>query len=921
MRTSSWIRLATSIVLGLLFTPLALAGGVRIVGPNGGASFPTIQSAVNAASDGDVLLIGAGTYTAFTIDGKDLFLTTTPGAAVQIQGSILIQNLVGKNVVLTGLSVTTTGGTALRIANSSGNVRAQNCSFKGAPSIAGVSIVASDKVVFASCTLQGGAGEFTVDQNALPGGAGVSVQASSLAVYDCQVVGGEGGWGDGGNGGDGGDGFTGGPFVLFASGSTFQGGRGGDSNDYWNTGTVPGNGGPGLRAPLGTQVDLLGNTFVGGAPGHEFHFGGIALPGAPSIIQGISHFYPATARTFTASAAASDQTNLSITVRGMPGDRVYVIASQVLTFIPYPGLLGVMLAPAFVRPQVLGVIPPSGNLVVQLPLADVPLPQAVARYSFQGLIVDSAGVALLGSPLQLALFNRASLPDCNGNGVQDFLDLIEGTAGDCNNNLQIDTCEIAGGLPDCNANLIPDVCDIASGSSQDHNTNGIPDECEQTGVTWYVNAAAAPGGNGSQAAPFQAIGQGIGAALSGDTVLVASGVYTGANNRNLDFTGRDLVVRSTGSPASCVIDCQGSGRAFNFHSGETAASRLQGFTITGGNAVPPLVAGGGGICVSSSSPTIVSCVISNCTSPGFGGGIYLWGSSSRVERCSIQGNSTTGTNSWGGGVAMFAGTPNGRTLLSRCLIEGNTSVGGGGGIVADPPSGALPSIISHCKILGNTTGGAGGGLYVLGYFSPDTVALDNCLILGNTALLGGGVSGGETALIANCTLVGNQATQEGGGVFPTGGGLSKVRDSILWGNVAPIGSQAGLRDSGTVLLVRYSNVQGGQAGVHVGSAATLNWSVGNLALDPLFTDADGPDNNSLTFGDNDYRLAALSPCIDAADNLIVEPDWLDLDGDGNTTEPVPFDYDFRARFVDVPAVPDTGNGTPPLVDMGAHERP
>jgi hypothetical protein len=36
-------------------------------------------------------------------------------------------------------------------------------------------------------------------------------------------------------------------------------------------------------------------------------------------------------------------------------------------------------------------------------------------------------------------------------------------------------------------------------------------------------------------------------------------------------------------------------------------------------------------------------------------------------------------------------------------------------------------------------------------------------------------------------------------------------------------------------------------------------------------------------------------------------------------EPIPWDLDGGCRFVDNPDAPDTGNGTPPIVDMGAYE--
>ena len=71
--------------------------------------------------------------------------------------------------------------------------------------------------------------------------------------------------------------------------------------------------------------------------------------------------------------------------------------------------------------------------------------------------------------------------------------------------------------------------------------------------------------------------------------------------------------------------------------------------------------------------------------------------------------------------------------------------------------------------------------------------------------------------------------------------------------------------------------------------------------------------------DGDYRLSAGSPCIDAGGNAAVPADELDLDGDGDFDEPLPFDLDGHPRFVDDPNTPDTGAGEPPIVDMGAYE--
>jgi hypothetical protein len=69
------------------------------------------------------------------------------------------------------------------------------------------------------------------------------------------------------------------------------------------------------------------------------------------------------------------------------------------------------------------------------------------------------------------------------------------------------------------------------------------------------------------------------------TVLVANGTYTGDGNKNLDFGGKAIDLKSVGGAENCVIDCENSGRGFYFdHTGETADSIVDGFTIQNGDA-------------------------------------------------------------------------------------------------------------------------------------------------------------------------------------------------------------------------------------------------------------------------------------------------------------------------------------------------
>ena len=64
------------------------------------------------------------------------------------------------------------------------------------------------------------------------------------------------------------------------------------------------------------------------------------------------------------------------------------------------------------------------------------------------------------------------------------------------------------------------------------------------------------------------------------------------------------------------------------------------------------------------------------------------------------------------------------------------------------------------------------------------------------------------------------------------------------------------------IIITYSDIQGGEAGIVTNDNGTVYWLEGNIDADPLFTD---PENG-------DYTLQAGSPCIDTG--------TADTDGDG-----------------------------------------
>ena len=81
--------------------------------------------------------------------------------------------------------------------------------------------------------------------------------------------------------------------------------------------------------------------------------------------------------------------------------------------------------------------------------------------------------------------------------------------------------------------------------TSDENDN---DENEETilrvpsgsGSTIYVNASAASGGDGSEAKPFKNLKTALNAASEGDTIMVATGTYTGSNNRDMVIKTNNL---------------------------------------------------------------------------------------------------------------------------------------------------------------------------------------------------------------------------------------------------------------------------------------------------------------------------------------------------------------------------------------------
>ena len=209
--------------------------------------------------------------------------------------------------------------------------------------------------------------------------------------------------------------------------------------------------------------------------------------------------------------------------------------------------------------------------------------------------------------------------------------------------------------------------------------------------TWYVK----PDSTG-QVINIQA---GIDSCGSGDTVLVAPGIFFGEGNRDLDYKGKAIVVKSELGAEVTIIDCEHSNsRGFYFHSSEDSLSIVEGLTIQNGFVTGEI--GGGAICCLSASPTIRHNVINNNASAYYGNGIYCKHSSAHIYDNIIEESFIS--DGLGGGIYCDSSS----VVIIGNLINGNRAFYGGGIYVSN---GSYE--IKHNTIEHNQFENRGGGIF------------------------------------------------------------------------------------------------------------------------------------------------------------------------------------------------------------------
>jgi predicted outer membrane repeat protein len=240
----------------------------------------------------------------------------------------------------------------------------------------------------------------------------------------------------------------------------------------------------------------------------------------------------------------------------------------------------------------------------------------------------------------------------------------------------------------------------------------------------------------------------VDAALPGDTILLASGTFTGSGNLAVDFDGKSLVLTSQFGADSTRIDCQRSGlRALYLHSGEDSTTTISGITFRNGDAYTGMVhlqgvsprfyncvfedyyldGQGTAVLVDNASPSFVDCRFADnvvgcsaCKTPEETDKLPIYvagalkirnGSDVTVSRCEFS-NNLSDAEGLGGAVSVQQSTV---TIDSTSFTNNIASDGGVGG--PTPYGGAIAAYRSvlavlRCQFVANSATSAGGAIYV-----------------------------------------------------------------------------------------------------------------------------------------------------------------------------------------------------------------
>lgn len=379
-----------------------------------------------------------------------------------------------------------------------------------------------------------------------------------------------------------------------------------------------------------------------------------------------------------------------------------------------------------------------------------------------------------------------------------------------------------------------------------------------------------------------------------------------------NMTLRNGVGRNTNdTPAS-------GGSIYNFR----ASLVLENVTIEGSSVTKNGSEGasGGAIVVQDGTATITGSSFQNNVASRWGGAIFIIDNGSvTIEDTTFVGNrleAISATGDFGGG-AVHVQQGSSATIRDTVFLENSTATADGGAIDA----GGSVNVINS-QFIRNSAGRLAGAIFVrptAGHLRVHAGSFFGNRSLGTSSLGGAirstrtGGSGGADITIVSSVFVGNEADFEGGAVFlqsPATVTLSTFVDNQSGSSSQDIFIDRGAGISNSLIL-RDTVDPGTPVNSSISDGNLTSYGDGNFVVNvALVDDPDaGADGNWGTSDDHYGNVAPddQSAALNVGDDTLIPPDILDLDGDGNSTEPWPYDFLGNPRRF--------GN----FVDMAAHE--
>ncbi|MHC4375028.1 MAG: right-handed parallel beta-helix repeat-containing protein [Planctomycetota bacterium] len=428
-----------AVSLGVAFPVLAAPQGdnVWIVDNSGApADFTELELAMEAAADGDVILVKPGNYGPFSMQGKGVSVIGDGGGIVRVRGPLEIRDLpANSKAVVRHLRTSTAVLHGMHLENCAGSVHLEDCNLNGQQTPTddvffgseyhGIRIDQCADVRLSRCVFRGGDGNNVGFFGQPTSGAdGLYAESSSVAVANSEFYGGHGadaplddsysgGWGGqgigvwdtrlwidgafcrGGNGGTGDYDYD----LLFGKKQCGNGGHGGDGlsigsyPDVWTGTTAPSE----VSYRDLTGWGGSGGGTICGSPGDP---GELLFQAGPEVHTLAELAGPA--RDVNASSPVRAGEVAQVSVQGSSGDFFLLLVGQTTPPVDLPNQpWPLAVAGNDLTVLILGAVDASGELSAQFP---VPLQAAgfgAGNVGVQGVLLPVGELELQAAPVSV----------------------------------------------------------------------------------------------------------------------------------------------------------------------------------------------------------------------------------------------------------------------------------------------------------------------------------------------------------------------------------------------------------------------------------------------------------------------------------------------------------------------------------------